>query len=881
MSETAENKTDNAEIKNGLDKYKDNVLPSLISDVTSLKTKARNLLDAVNKKKESFIAAKSAVETVDPIVNKDVSKSEKKVEKSVSKVEETKPVAKKAESDGEVKETPKTEPKREAAKEEKPAAKAAAKTSNVPHRTFAIEPEREKPVFNEPRRIFIPPEKPKPQEKKNVQTRVFDNTQRPYGNRNQNGNGPRPQFNQNGGGGRPQGARPNNGGYTAPAVIPSNNNKPQQKRKATNFAADDKKAMSRYELSKKGFADSQRQDFKRGATITDSQDYEMDTRIRGQRTKKNDAPKAQAIKIDHAVVNSEVFSIKLLSEKIGKTGTEIIKQLFVLGIIKTINENIDFETASLVASELGVELELKLDKTLEDTINEQNIDSADSPESLKPRPPIVTIMGHVDHGKTSLLDYIRKTKVVSGEAGGITQHIGAYTIKVKGQQITFIDTPGHEAFTAMRARGAQVTDIAVLVVAADDGIMPQTVEAIDHSKSAGVQMIVAVNKIDKPTAEPDKILQQLTNYDILAEAWGGTTPVCNVSAKTGEGIENLLETILLVAEMQELKANPDRKAKGTIIEARLDKGKGPVATVLVEKGTLKVGDVVVVGTVTGKIRAMIDDSGRAIKAAGPSTPVSVTGFDEVPNAGDVLNVVDDERFARQLADERKSIHAVVEDNAKKRLSLDDFMKKGFKELPIIIKADVQGSLEALKQSILKLNDSPDNEEVEIKVIHGGVGGIKESDVMLADTTGAIIIGFNVRPDANSKTLAEKEHIDIRCYRIIYDAINDIEKAMKGLLDPVFKEVVLGSAEVRELFRVSKVGTIAGCHVLDGKILRSAKVRVVRDGTIVVESTIASLKHEKDDVKEVSKDYDCGMLIDNFNDVKVGDIIEAFRMEQVK
>ena len=362
MSETAENKTDNAEIKNGLDKYKDNVLPSLISDVTSLKTKARNLLDAVNKKKESFIAAKSAVETVDPIVNKDVSKSEKKVEKSVSKVEETKPVAKKAESDGEVKETPKTEPKREAAKEEKPAAKAAAKTSNVPHRTFAIEPEREKPVFNEPRRIFIPPEKPKPQEKKNVQTRVFDNTQRPYGNRNQNGNGPRPQFNQNGGGGRPQGARPNNGGYTAPAVIPSNNNKPQQKRKATNFAADDKKAMSRYELSKKGFADSQRQDFKRGATITDSQDYEMDTRIRGQRTKKNDAPKAQAIKIDHAVVNSEVFSIKLLSEKIGKTGTEIIKQLFVLGIIKTINENIDFETASLVASELGVELELKLDK---------------------------------------------------------------------------------------------------------------------------------------------------------------------------------------------------------------------------------------------------------------------------------------------------------------------------------------------------------------------------------------------------------------------------------------------------------------------------------------------------------------------------------------
>ncbi|MGN0796517.1 MAG: translation initiation factor IF-2 [Christensenellales bacterium] len=875
MSETAENRTDKTEIKNGLDKFKDTVVPNLISDVADLKKKARNLLDAVNKKKESF--------NVKPIKQEEntLDKKEESVKTTVKKVDS----ASKAKE--EKPETAKTE---NVVKDEKPAATApkSSATNNskslngVPRRTFAIEPEREKPVFNEPRRIYIPPEKPKPQEKKNVQTRVFDNSQqRPYGYKNQNASsGQKNQYNQNGG--RPQsgGQKPNMGGYVAPAVIPTNT-KPQQKKKVTNFS-DDKKSVSKYELSKKkGLGSEQRQDFKRGATINDIQDYEMDTRIRSQKTKKSDAQKTQAVKIDHAVVNTEVFSIKLLSEKIGKTGTEIIKQLFVLGIIKTINENIDFETASLVASELGVELELKLDKTLEDTINEQNIDSADGPETLKPRPPIVTIMGHVDHGKTSLLDYIRKTKVVSGEAGGITQHIGAYTIKVKNQQITFIDTPGHEAFTAMRARGAQVTDIAVLVVAADDGIMPQTVEAIDHSKSAGVQMIVAVNKIDKPTAEPDKILQQLTNYDILAEAWGGTTPVCNVSAKTGEGIDNLLETILLVAEMQELKANPDRKAKGTIIEARLDKGKGPVATVLVEKGTLKIGDVVVVGTVIGKIRAMIDDSGRAIKAAGPSTPVSVTGFDEVPNAGDVLNVVDDEKFARQLAEERKAIHAVVEDNSKKRLSLDDFMKKGFKELPIIIKADVQGSLEALKQSILKLNDSPDNTEVEIKVIHGGVGGIKESDVMLADTTGAIIIGFNVRPDANSKALAEKEHIDIRCYRIIYDAINDIEKAMKGLLDPVFKEVVLGSAEVRELFKVSKIGTIAGCHVIDGKILRSAKIRVVRDGTIVVESTIASLKHEKDDVKEASKDFDCGMLIDNFNDIKVGDIIEAFKMEQVK
>lgn len=586
----------------------------------------------------------------------------------------------------------------------------------------------------------------------------------------------------------------------------------------------------------------------------------------------------EPIKIEKAVITGETVMIKELAEKIGKPATEIIKKLLILGTMATINQDIDFDTAALVSSEFGVELEQKLEKTYEEVLIEEY--KEDAPEDLLDRPPVVTVMGHVDHGKTSLLDAIRKSKVTEREAGGITQHIGAYTIEISGKKITFLDTPGHEAFTAMRARGAQVTDIAILVVAADDGVMPQTIEAINHAKAANVSIIVAINKIDKETANPERVKQELTEYGLVAEEWGGDTIFVPVSAITQEGIDQLLEMVLLVSEIQELKANPNRLAKGTIIEAQLDKGRGPVATVLVQNGTLKVGDTIIAGVSYGHVRAMIDDKGKRVDSAGPSQPVEVLGFSEVPEAGDILYAVENEKLSRHVSEERKDKIKAMQMKAMAKVSLDDLFNQiaegQMKELNIIVKADVQGSVEAVKQSIEKLS----NEEVRVKAIHGGVGGITESDVMLASASNAIIIGFNVRPDSMARTAAEREKVDVRLYRVIYNAIEDIEKAMKGLLDPEFKEVVLGHAEVRTTFKVSGVGTIAGSYVTDGKISRNANARLVRNGIVVYEGKVSSLKRFKDDAREVASGYECGIGLENYNDIKDGDVIEAYIEQEV-
>ena len=526
---------------------------------------------------------------------------------------------------------------------------------------------------------------------------------------------------------------------------------------------------------------------------------------------------------------------------------------------------------------MGAKVEHEVHVTIEEKLFDE---SEDMEENLQPRDPVVVVMGHVDHGKTSLLDAIRKTKVTEGEAGGITQHIGAYRVKVGGRPITFLDTPGHAAFTSMRARGAQITDIAILVVAADDGIMPQTIEAINHAKAAKVPIIVAVNKIDKEGANPDRILQQLTEYELVPEEWGGETIVCNISAKFGQGIENLLEMVLLTAEVADLKANPNRQAKGTVIEAKLDKGRGPVATVLVQNGTLHAGDAVIAGTAVGRVRAMTDDDGRKIKSAGPSVPVEIIGLGEVPGAGDIFYAVEDEKMARQLVEQRKEKEKEERNKAFHKVTLDNLfasIQEGqMKELNIIVKGDVQGSVEAVRASLEKLS----NEEVRVKVIHGAVGAINESDVMLASASGAVIVGFNVRPDRAAADSAAQQGVDMRMYRIIYDCIEEMEQAMKGMLAPKFREAVLGHAEVRTTFRVSGVGTIAGCYVQDGKIQRNAQVRIVRDGIVIHEGVLSSLKRFKDDVKEVASGYECGCGFENFNDIKEGDVFEAFVMEEI-
>ena len=587
------------------------------------------------------------------------------------------------------------------------------------------------------------------------------------------------------------------------------------------------------------------------------------------------------IKIEKAIINKEIIPIKELSELIGIQSIEITKRLFKEGILKTINDSIDYDTAGFIAAGLGIELELKLDKTAEDVLTEGfNEDSEDESKLVK-RSPVVTVMGHVDHGKTSLLDRIRNSNVTAGEAGGITQHIGAYTVSINGQQITFLDTPGHAAFTQMRARGAQITDIAVIVVAADDGIMPQTIEAIHHAKAAGVTIIIAANKIDKPTADIEKVKKGLADQEILVEEWGGDVALVPVSAKTGLGIEDLLETIIVSAEMKELKANPDRMAKGAIVEAKLDKGKGPVATVLVQTGTLKVGDYLVAGTITGKVRAMIDDKGRNVKTAGPSTPVSVLGLESVPNAGDSIFAVEEAKLSTLVASERKNKEREDMIREQQKVSLDDLFSKvssgDLKNLNLIVKADVQGSVEAVKQSLSELS----NEEVKVNVIHAAVGAISETDVSLADSSNSIIIGFNVRPDSKAKALAEQSKVDIKIYRIIYEAIEDIKKALKGMLTPKFNDVYLGKAEVRETFKITNVGMVAGCYVTEGKILRSGKLRIYRDDVMICEGNVLQLKRFKDDVKEVQQGYECGMSIENFNDIKIGDFIECYTVEEIK
>ncbi len=602
--------------------------------------------------------------------------------------------------------------------------------------------------------------------------------------------------------------------------------------------------------------------------------------VRGKKKKKVVQQKTviEPMKIEKAVMTSEMITVRDLSERIGKPASEIIKKLMMIGVIATINNELDFETANLVASEFDVELELKLHETAEDALEKEDV--TDAEEDLVHRPPVVTIMGHVDHGKTSLLDYIRKTRVTAGEAGGITQHIGAYTVELKNQQITFLDTPGHEAFTSMRMRGAQATDIAVLVVAADDGVMPQTIEAISHAKAAGVQIIVAINKIDKVGANIERIKQQLTEYELVCEEWGGDTIMVPVSAVTGEGVEQLLEMILLVAEVQDYKANPNRKARGIIIEARLDKGRGPVATVLVKNGTLKVGDTIVAGMAYGRVRAMTNDRGERVKTAGPADPVEVIGFNDVPEAGDTISAVDDDKLSRQVAEERRDKMRAALIKEQQKTTLDDLFSQisagQVKDLNIIIKADVQGSVEAVRQSLEKLT----NDEVRVRTIHGGVGAITESDVMLATTSNAIIIGFNVRPDANAREMAEREKIDVRLYRVIYQAIEDVQNAMKGLLAPKFKELLLGHATVRQTFRVSGVGTIAGSYVVDGKIMRNAQIRLLRDNVVIHEGKIDSLKRYKDDAKEVATGYECGIGIAGYNDIKENDVIECFEMEEI-
>ena len=595
-------------------------------------------------------------------------------------------------------------------------------------------------------------------------------------------------------------------------------------------------------------------------------------RERMDRIEKERKAKKMTIEIPDEITVGE------LALKLKATVAEVVKKAFLMGTMVTANDTIDFDTASLIAMEFHARVEKEVVVSIEERIID---DSEDADENLVDRVPVIVVMGHVDHGKTSLLDYIRNAHVTATEAGGITQHIGAYRVSVNDREITFLDTPGHEAFTTMRARGAQVTDIAILVVAADDGIMPQTVEAINHAKAAGVSVIVAINKMDKPGANPEQVKQQLTEYELIPEEWGGDTPCVPVSAKTGDGIDELLEMVLLVADMKELKANPDRAAKGTVIEARLDKGRGPVASILVQNGTLKTGDIVVAGMAVGHVRAMTDDKGNRVTSAGPSVPVEITGLDDVPSGGDTFNAVTDERLARELVEQRKHEKKEAEFNARTKVTLDnlfDQMKLGeVKELKIIVKADVQGSVEAVRQSLEKLS----NEEVRVNIIHGAVGAVSESDVMLANASNAIIVGFNVRPDATAQANAERDGVDMRMYRVIYDCIEEIESAMKGMLAPKTREVILGTAEVRNVIRIKSIGNIAGCYVKSGKIQRGAGVRVVRDGIIIADDNIGSLQRFKDSVKEVAEGYECGIGLEKYNDIKEGDIFEVFTIEEYR
>ena len=690
--------------------------------------------------------------------------------------------------------------------------------------------------------------------------------------RPQGGFAPRPQ----GGGPRPGmgGPRPGMGG------------RPMGRPKAPELTpVMEKERVSNYDPNKKNYIrqhDPERVTRnKRNAVKNTFNGYDDDV-VRGGRRARVKKPSAQQmmapIKIDHAYMTADTITVRDLTERIGKPAGEILKKLLMLGNMANINTELDFDTASLICADFDVTLEKKLDKTAEDHLEAE--DFADTEENLQPRPPVVTIMGHVDHGKTSLLDYIRKARVTASEAGGITQHIGAYTVDVNGRSITFLDTPGHEAFTAMRARGAQATDIAVLVVAADDGVMPQTIEAIHHAQAAEVPIIVAINKMDKEGADPDKIKQELTKYDVVCEDWGGETIVVPVSAKTGMGVDELLEMILLQADVMQLRANPNRLGRGIIVEAKLDKSRGPLATVLVQNGTLHVGDNIIAGLAAGRVRAMINDRGERVEAAGPSTPVEVMGFDDVPSAGDEVIAVGDDKLSRQVADERREKLKASREATMAKMSMENLfasIEEGKQlTLNLIIKADVQGSVEAVKQALEKLS----NDEVKVRVLHSGAGAITKDDVNLASAFNAIIIGFNIRPDASARATAEKEKVDVRLYTVIYNAIEDMEKAMKGLLAPQYKEVLLGHAEVRSVFKITGAGTIAGCYVQDGKMQRNAQVRLLRDNVVMFTGKLSSLKHYKEDVKEMGTGFECGMSLEGYNDIKEGDVVECYIMEEI-
>lgn len=693
-----------------------------------------------------------------------------------------------------------------------------------------------------------------------------DRPQGGFGARNGQQGGARPAGGM--GGQRPMGGRPQRA-PKGPELMPT-----VEKERVSNYDPNKKMRQRQH--------DPEYQPVKNRKQLARDTGYGMDDDVVRGRRKKGRQLSAQQmmapIKIETAYMTAETITVRDLTERIGKPAGEIIKKLMLLGIMATINQELDFDTASLVASEFGVTLEMKLDKTAEDALSAENVE--DSEEELVTRPPVVTIMGHVDHGKTSLLDYIRKAKVAAGEAGGITQHIGAYRVNIGDREITFLDTPGHEAFTAMRARGAQATDIAVLVVAADDGVMPQTIEAIHHAQAAEVPIIVAINKMDKEGADPDKIKQELTKYDVVCEDWGGETIVVPVSAKTGMGVDELLEMILLQADVMQLRANPNRLGRGIIVEAKLDKSRGPLATVLVQNGTLHVGDNIIAGLAAGRVRAMINDRGERVEAAGPSTPVEVMGFDDVPSAGDEVIAVGDDKLSRQVADERREKLKASREATMAKMSMENLfasIEEGKQlTLNLIIKADVQGSVEAVKQALEKLS----NDEVKVRVLHSGAGAITKDDVNLASAFNAIIIGFNIRPDASARAAAEKEKVDVRLYTVIYNAIEDMEKAMKGLLAPQYKEVLLGHAEVRSVFKITGAGTIAGCYVQDGKMQRNAQVRLLRDNVVMFTGKLSSLKHYKEDVKEMGTGFECGMSLEGYNDIKEGDVVECYIMEEI-
>ena len=844
--------------------------------------------------------------------------------------EKAAPAAVKKEEKPAVKEQPKQEPKAEApsAPAEKPAAAPveAVKPAEKPAPAAAAQPPVRPAVAPAPRvlpgrpgqptGVFAqraqggyPPRQGQPS-RPGQPTGVFAQRQqggypprpgqggpRPQG---QGGFAPRPQGQGNfaprpgQGGPRPQGQgapRPGQGGPHPGGM----GQRPQQGNRAARgpelAPVVEKERVSNYDPNKKQYirqhdpervAKSRKQLAKESANMNGGMDDEV---VRGGKRARagKKQPSAQQmmapIHIDKAYMTAEHITVKDLTERIGKPAGEILKKLFLLGIMANINSELDFDTASLVCTEFGVELEMKLDRTAEDALTEET-GAEDTEDQLQPRPPVITIMGHVDHGKTSLLDYIRKSHVTAGEAGGITQHIGAYTVNLNGRIITFLDTPGHEAFTAMRARGTQATDIAVLVVAADDGVMPQTVESINHARAAGVPIIVAINKMDKEGANPDRVKQDLTAYNLVPEEWGGDTIMAPVSALTGEGVDDLLEMILLQADVMQLRANPNRMARGVIIEAKLDKNRGPLATVLLKNGTLHVGDNIVAGMASGRVRAMLNDRGERVKEAGPSMPVEIAGFTEVPEAGDDMMAVADDRLSRQVAQERREKMRAAR-TATTKVSLDnlfDTINEGkLKNLNLIVKADVQGSVEAVKQALEKLS----NDEVKVHILHSAVGAITKDDVNLASAFGAIIIGFNIRPDASAREAAAREEVDIRLYRIIYQAIEDIEAAMKGMLAPQYREEIIGHAEVRSVFKVSGVGMVAGCYVKDGKLQRNASVRLVRDNIVVFDGKLSSLRRFKDDVKEVAAGYECGVGLENYNDIKENDEIECFIQQEIE